>query len=88
MAARRSRKDAAEDAEALGFEAGLERLEGLVSQLEEGALELEEALRVFEEGVGLTRQCAERLGETERRIEVLVAEGESLVARPFEEGEE
>lgn len=84
---RRSSKKKRDADEALGFEEALGRLEGIVAQLEDGELELEAALAMFETGVGLTRQCAERLEETERRIEVLVAEGESLVERPFE-GEE
>ena len=54
-----------------GFEASLERLEEIVKTLEEGDLPLDESLRLFEEGVGLTRTCAARLDEAERRIEVL-----------------
>ena len=67
-----------------GFEDALERLESIVDRLESGDLPLEQALAVFEEGVKLTRQCAEQLSRTERRIEVLVREGEELVERPFE----
>jgi len=74
----------ADEAAELGFEAALERLEGIVGRLEQGDLELEEALRTFEEGVTLTRQCAERLDRTERRIEVLVQQGEELLTRAFE----
>lgn len=84
---RRTRKKSDDADEPLGFEEALGRLEGIVLQLEDGDLELEEALAVFETGVGLTRKCAERLEETERRIEVLVAEGEALVERPFEDEE-
>jgi exodeoxyribonuclease VII small subunit len=84
---RRSSKKKDAPTEALGFEEALGQLEGAVTQLEDGDLELEEALAVFEKGVGLTRNCAERLEESERRIEVLVAEGEALVERPFEEDE-
>ena len=54
-----------------GFESSLERLEEIVRRLEEGDLPLDESLRLFEEGVGLTRACAARLDEAERRIEVL-----------------
>ena len=57
--------------EAAGFEASLERLEEIVRRLEEGDLPLDESLRLFEEGVGLSRACAARLDEAERRIEVL-----------------
>jgi len=54
-----------------GFEASLQRLEEIVKTLEEGDLPLDESLRLFEEGVSLTRTCAVRLDEAERRIEVL-----------------
>ena len=70
------------------FEAALEQLEAIVDRLEQGDLALEDALRAFEAGVGLTRRCAAQLADAERRIEVLVREGESWVARPFEEPEE
>jgi exodeoxyribonuclease VII small subunit len=73
-----------DDATDLGFEDALERLESIVDRLEAGDLPLEQALTVFEEGVKLTRHCAEQLERTERRIEVLVREGEGLVERPFE----
>ena len=70
--------------EALSFEAALERLEAIVAQLEEGELPLEEALGVFEEGVGLSRRCAGELSGAERRIELLVQAGGELVREPFE----
>jgi exodeoxyribonuclease VII small subunit len=70
------------------FESSLERLESIVDQLEEGDLPLEAALALFEEGVALTRRCAEQLGAAERRIELLVREGASWGTRPFEESEE
>lgn len=72
----------------LGFEAALERLEGLVARLESGDLTLEAALEAFEEGVSLTRRCAAQLERAERRIESLVREGGRLVERPFGEAGE
>ena len=74
--------------EAAPFEQCLERLEALVSQLETGELPLEEALAVFEEGVGLSRRCAALLEDAERRIEVLVQSEDGLVARPLAVGED
>ncbi len=53
------------------FEQALARLEAIVKDLEDGDLPLEESLRLFEEGVSLTRQCAGRLEEAQRKIEVL-----------------
>lgn len=68
---------------ALSFEQALEKLEGIVDRLERGDLPLEEALEAFEQGVALTRRCAGQLDDAERRIEVLVQEGERWIARPF-----
>lgn len=69
----------------LSFESALSRLEDLVARLEGGDLELEAALCAFEEGVALSRRCAEQLDRTERRIDALVREGAELVERPFED---
>jgi exodeoxyribonuclease VII small subunit len=74
----------------LPFEKALERLEAIAERLEGGDLALEAALAAFEEGVLLTRRCAEQLREAERRIEVLTQEGDGWVERDFEmaEGED
>jgi len=79
--------DATADDE-LSFEVALRRLEAIVDHLEEGNLELEDALGAFEDGVKLTRRCAGKLEDAERRIEELVREGEKWVTRPFESSEE
>jgi len=57
------------------FEASLAELEKIVAQLESGDLPLEESLKLFETGVKLSRVCRERLTEAERRIEVLMKDG-------------
>lgn len=56
----------------LSFEEALTRLEGIVSQLESGGLSLEQSLAYFEEGMRLQKICADKLGEAEKKIEVLV----------------
>jgi exodeoxyribonuclease VII small subunit len=76
------------DAGALSFEEALEGLETLVERLETGSLPLEAALAAFEQGVALSRRCAEQLEQAERRIAELVREGGTLVARPFEPRED
>ncbi len=89
MAQRKKAKQApADDLDELSFEDALGRLETLVDRLEQGDLELEEALTSFERGVALTRRCAGQLEDAERRIEILVKEGEKLLTRPFEPIEE
>jgi len=71
------------------FEEAIGRLETVVDRLEAGDLALEAALASFEQGVKLTRRCAEQLEAAERRIELLTREGNEWVPRAFgEEGEE
>lgn len=54
------------------FENSLSSLEKVVRRLEEGDMSLEESLKLFEQGVKLSRECQERLSQAERRIEVLL----------------
>jgi exodeoxyribonuclease VII small subunit len=62
------------------FESSLAELEKIVEQLENGDLPLEESLKLFETGVRLSRECRERLTEAERRIEVLMKDGDGKLS--------
>ena len=53
------------------FEKALEDLEKIVEAMESGELTLDQALKKYEEGVGLVRACQSKLTETEKRIEIL-----------------
>ena len=59
------------------FEDILERLEAIAETLEKGEPRLEEALALFEEGVRLPREGTGRLDAAERRIEVLLDDGQT-----------
>lgn len=63
------------------FESALVELEEKVRALEEGSLPLDEALRVFEEGVGLSSFCTRKLQEAEQRVELLLKQPDGSVAR-------
>jgi exodeoxyribonuclease VII small subunit len=54
------------------FEDALSKLEKIVSQLEKGDISLEESLKLFEEGIRLTRLCNQKLDEAEKRVEILL----------------
>jgi exodeoxyribonuclease VII small subunit len=58
-------------AKALDFEQSLRELETLVEKLEHGELPLEDALKHFERGVALTRECQAALKAAEARVELL-----------------
>ncbi len=53
------------------FEQGLTRLEEIVRKMEQGEVSLDASLALFEEGVALSRHCAGKLDEAEKRIAVL-----------------
>jgi exodeoxyribonuclease VII small subunit len=70
------------------FEMQLAALEQVVRELERGDLPLEESLKLFEEGVRLSRECQERLSQAERRIEVLLRDSEGRpVLSAFDEAD-
>ncbi len=54
------------------FEAAMNRLEAIVQQLEQGRIGLDEAIKIFEEGMDLYRLCQSQLQEAEKKIETLV----------------
>ena len=74
------------------FEDALGKLEKIVTQLEEGEVSLDNSLKIFEEGIQLSRLCAKKLEEAEKKIEILTKTKEGKITkRPFElkdEGEE
>jgi len=56
------------------FEQAMARLEAIVGELEKGDLPLDESLKIFEEGIRLSKSCLKVLEEAERKVEVLVQE--------------
>ena len=70
------------------FEESLTELEALVAKLEQGDVPLEEALKTFERGVALTRQCQNALRTAQQKVEVLLARnGEESIAS-FDDGKD
>ncbi|MDZ7372556.1 MAG: exodeoxyribonuclease VII small subunit [candidate division KSB1 bacterium] len=63
---------AGKKSEPRSFESAMQRLEEIAAALEAGDLPLEESLRLFEEGMELSRYCASRLEEAEQRLKRLV----------------
>lgn len=57
---------------AVKFEQAMARLEAIVGELEKGELPLDESLRIFEEGIRLSKSCLKVLEDAERKVEVLV----------------
>ena len=56
----------------MSFEKKLGRLEEIVMKMEKGDLALEESLKLFEEGVKLSRECQTQLTQAEAQVKKLV----------------
>ena len=68
------------------FEVTLEKLQGIVRELESGDCSLEDSIKKFEEGMQLAKNCQERLNQAEQKIEILLkADKDGISTKPFEE---
>ncbi len=72
----------------VNLEKSLSDLEALIEELEGGDLPLDRAMKKFEEGIKLTRDCQAALKEAEQKVEILLknAGGEELL-QDFEDQE-
>lgn len=70
------------------FEKSFQQLEKIVQRLETEELSLDESLKLFEEGISLSRFCHAKLEEVEKKIELILsdAKGEPRT-EPFETDE-
>jgi exodeoxyribonuclease VII small subunit len=70
------------------FESALKELEEIVSTLEKGDLPLDAALKHFERGIALTRQCQTALKQAELKVEQLLEKDGQQTLAPFDTGDE
>lgn len=65
------------------FEQAMGRLEEIVTRLEKGECDLDESLKLFEEGARLAHSCNDMLDQAEQKVMLLLSEqtGEEV---PFE----
>ena len=67
------------------FEKSLARLEEVVLRLENPQLSLDDAMKLFEEGVALSRECQRQLEDAEGRVEILLKKADGkITAEPFD----
>jgi exodeoxyribonuclease VII small subunit len=70
------------------FERSLGELEELVAKLEQGDVPLEEALKTFERGVALTRQCQTALRAAQQKVEMLLTRNGEESIESFSDDED
>jgi len=54
------------------FEDDLKRLQKIVEELSSGKLTLQEALKKYEEGIKLSKECSQALEEAQQKVEILI----------------
>lgn len=77
----------AEKEKELNFEEAMDRLEEIVSELENGDVPLEKAIDLFQQGMKLSQVCGSKLEQVERKIEMIVEEDGELRKKPFDTSE-
>lgn len=68
----------------LNFEKALGELESIVEDMEEGELNLEDALKRFEKGIALTADCQQALQKAELKVSELVEKNNKLLEQDFD----
>ena len=78
--------DTPADINKMPFEAALAELEAIVARLEQGAVPLEESIKIYERGEALKSHCDKLLKNAEMRIEkiTLGADGKPKGAAPLD----
>ena len=70
------------------FEESLKRLETIVDEMENSQLDIDKAMKLFEEGIFLVKECSSRLNETKKKIEILVEKNGKIGKENFTEIQE
>ena len=68
----------------MNFEESMKKLETIVTELENGSLNLDESVKKFEEGMKMAKQCNNILEETEKKITILLENDGELKEENFD----
>ena len=66
------------------FENKLQRLEEIVAKLEEEQTDLDASVKLFEEGIALSKEMTEKLQEVKFKVTQLKKKGAALLTEPFD----
>ncbi|MBO5478669.1 MAG: exodeoxyribonuclease VII small subunit [Clostridia bacterium] len=67
----------------ISFEEAMRGLEQIATELEKGDLNLDQSVTKFEEGMKLSKTCSEILENAEKRISILIKNGDEVVEESF-----
>lgn len=69
------------------FEELMIKLEEITNKLEKEQLSLDESVKLFEEGMNVSKECNEKLENAEKRITILINDGEEFKEEKFDIGQ-
>ena len=67
------------------FENSLKRLETIVDEMENSQLDIDKAMKLFEEGISLVNECSDKLNETKKKIEIIMEKNGKIDKENFVE---
>ena len=70
--------------EEINFEETIKKLEEIEDELEKNDLDLDTSVTKFEEGMKLSKQCSKMLEEAEKKISILIKDGDNITEEEFE----
>ncbi len=70
--------------EEINFEDAMKKLEEIANELEKNDIDLDTSVAKFEEGMKLSKQCSKILEDAEKKISILIQDGEEIKEESFE----
>jgi len=70
------------------FESSIKRLEQIVNDMENSELDIDKAMKLFEEGISLVRECSSKLNEAKKKVEILTEKNGKIEKNEFSDTEE
>ncbi|MBR2909480.1 MAG: exodeoxyribonuclease VII small subunit [Clostridia bacterium] len=67
----------------MSYEEAVKELENILEALEQGEISLDEAIKLFEKSVELSKTCFEKIKTTEGKVEIIKKELEQITIKPF-----
>ena len=68
----------------LKFETALDKLSAVIEKLEDSETTLDEALKLYEEGIALIRFCTQKLDDAEQKIKLLQKTGDTVTETEYD----
>lgn len=67
----------------LNFEDLMEELEKITNKLEKEGLSLDESVKLFENGMKISKECNSKLEEAEKKITMLIGDNDNIKEENF-----